>query len=81
MLHEAIFLEYYTITTICYYNLQQVRYYNSRQLLIQFMTGITIHPNFYYNLRQVLNVKTLLQFTTVHAALVVSTKEQEECLT
>ena len=51
-----------------YYNSRQLGllqitttgYYNSRQLLLQFTTGITIHDNCYYNSRQV------LQFTTEH---------------
>ena len=31
------------ITTTCLYNLRSLGYYNSRQLLLQFTTGITIH--------------------------------------
>ena len=31
------------ITTTCYYNLRSLGYYNSRQLLLQFTTGITIY--------------------------------------
>ena len=55
------------------------RYYNLRRLLLQFTTGITTYDDYYYNLRQVLQLTTtiitiydryynlrrlLLQFTT-----------------
>ena len=53
-------------TTTCSYNLRYLGYYNSRQLLLQFTTGITIYDDCYYDLRQVLQFTTLLQFTTEH---------------
>ena len=46
--------------------------YKSRQLLLQFTTGITIHDNCYYNTRQVLQFTTLLQFTTVQSGYIRS---------
>ena len=35
------------ITTPCYYNLRQPGYHNSRQRLLQFTTGATIHDRTY----------------------------------
>ena len=55
--------------------LKTVRDCSHRQLfhlLLQFTTDIAIYDDCYYNLRQVLQFTTLLQFTTEQSALNVT---------